>query len=214
VRSISTVRRPGGFTLLEILIVIVIIAILSSLLLWGVTAAIEAAKVSKSEGIVRSIAGTLESYKSQFGDYPPSSLDRFRVRLPNETNNGIETMVACLTSSSRKGWEPYRPPDEGLWINADNDRVDRNVTGWYFGDNQLREVSDAFGNALFYIHHSDYAAPQRHHLKYIPHAGAKVQDVKVYQSERTKTFASPGGFQLVSPGSDGILGTDRDIKSW
>lgn len=202
-----------GFTLLEILIVIVIIAILSSLLMFGVMAAIESARQSSTEGTVRSIAGALESYKSQYGDYPPSSLDRLRLRLPNETNNGIESLVACL-STTKKGGPFWRPPDERMFINADKDRADRNVTSWYFGHNELMEVSDAFGNTLWYIHHADYAKPAPQHVKVIPYSGAKPVTLTVYQSEKMQTAANPGRFQLVSAGPDGVFGTADDIRGW
>jgi len=208
-------RSPssGGFTLLEILIVIVIISILSSLLLYGVHAAIQAARQSSTEGVVRSISGALESYKSQYGDYPPSSLDRFRVRLPNDTNNGIETLVACI-STTKKGGPFWRPQDENQFINADKDKADRNLTNWYFGHNELMEVSDNFGNTLWYLHSADYAKPAPHHLKVIPYLSAKPVTLKVYQSDKLKTPANPGRFQLVSAGPDGIFGTMDDIRGW
>lgn len=205
--------RRSGFTLLEILIVIVIIAILSSLLLWGVTAAIEAAKRSMTEGMVRSMTGALESYKSQYGDYPPSSLDRFKVQLPNDTNNGIEAMVACLETKN-SGGPFYKPAEEGLWVNRDGDKVKKNVTNWFFGDNQLRELQDGFGFVLWYIHHGDYDKPEKHHLRVLHEKGGEKQTVKIYQSEKTKTYSNAGKYQLVSPGPDGKFGTEDDVRSW
>lgn len=206
------VRR--GFTLLELLIVILIISILSSLLMWGIHAAIETAKASNSQAMLQSISGALQIYKSQFGDYPPSSLDAFKVRLPNDTNNGIETLVACI-STKKKGGQPfYTPPTDDMYVNVDSDKVDKNPTQWIFGDTELREFKDFMGNCLWYIHHSDYDKPKPHHLKVIPSPGAKKIDLKVYQSDKTKTPANPGRFQLVSPGLDGEFGTPDDLKTW
>lgn len=210
--SVSRVRARG-FTLLELLIVIVILSILASLLLWGVTAAIRASKSSLSAGVVRSITEALESYKSQFGDYPPSSLDRLKVKLPNDTNNGIEALVACL--ETKKGGGPfYHAPDEGLWVNRDRDKVKKIPTDWIFGDTQLFELQDGFGNVLWYIHHSDYEKPEKYHLRVVSEEGGKKLKVKVYRNETTKTFCNPGRFQLVSPGADGVFGTDDDIRGW
>jgi prepilin-type N-terminal cleavage/methylation domain-containing protein len=206
-------RRPRGFTLLELLIVIVIISILSSILLYGIHAAIVAARESSSEGMVKAMSGALGSYKSQYGAFPPTSLDRFRVRLPNETNNGIEALVACV-STKNKGGPFYQPPDENLYSNADKDKADRNVTNWFFGDNELREISDNFGNCLFYIHHVDYESPKKEHLAYLPYEGAKKSAGKVFQSKKTKTYSNPGKYQLISPGRDEKFGTPDDIRGW
>jgi len=205
--------RERGFTLIEMIIVILIVTILASLLLWGVMSAIDAAKESSTEATIKSIAGALESYRTQFGDYPPSSLEGLKVKLPNDTNNGIESVLACL--STKKGGGPFfRPDKEDLLTNVDGDSVAKNPTEWYFGDTQLREISDNFGSSYWYIHSADYAKPKPVHLKYMAQKGAKKADVKVYQSDRLKTFAGAGKYQLVSPGRDGVLMTPDDLRSW
>lgn len=205
--------RRSGFTLLELMIVIVIVSILSSILLWGVLASIVAAKETNSQAMVRALAGALESYKSQYGDYPPSSLEYFNVKLPNETNNGIEALVACM-STTKSGGPFYRPADEGQYTNVDNDKAPKNVTQWFFGDLELRELSDNFGNCLWYVHAVDYDKPKKAHLSVLPRRGGEKLEVKIYKSDKTKTFSNPGRFQLVSAGRDEKYGTNDDIKAW
>jgi prepilin-type N-terminal cleavage/methylation domain-containing protein len=205
--------KRAGFTLLEILIVIVIVGILSALLLIGVHAALVSSKESSTESMIKSITGALEGYRAVYGDYPPSSLDRFRAKLPNDTNNGIESLVACL-STKKSGGPFYKPPDEGLYSNLDGDKADVNITQWYFGDNQLRELIDFFGQSLYYIHHSDFDKPKPNQIRMVISRGEKPVEVKPQKSASTNTWANHGKYQLLGPGRDGKFGTEDDVKGY
>ena len=203
-----------GFTLMELLIVIVIISILASLAIVGVMAAFGTAKDSSTEAMIRSMEGALNSYRMVYGDFPPSSLDRIRPRMAlNDMNNGIESFVACVSTKKRS--EPFwRPPSEGLYCNMDNDKADVNVTDWYFGDKELREVKDFFGNVLYYIHSSDYEQPGPKLTRVLMRTGEKPVDVKPQKNTKTNTWGNFGKFQILSAGKDGIFGTADDIKGW
>jgi len=82
-----------GFTLVELLVVIVIIAILATLIFVGATAA----RNSVRRGIIKlqisQVSGALESYKNRFGEYPPDFSDEaavmrhVRKRWPNWQNS-------------------------------------------------------------------------------------------------------------------------------
>ena len=202
-----------GFTLIEILVVLVIISILASFTVLGVTMAIKTSKKSNSESMLRTIEGACESYQVRWGDYPPSTLAAFKVSLPNDTNNGVEALVACL-SSQEKGGTIWTAPAEELYTNADDDEVSTNVTNWFFGNNKLREVCDYFGFTVTYLHHKDYKNPPTGSTKYILYSGADPQVIKAFQSGSTATFAKPMKFQTTCAGSDGKLGTDDDILPW
>ena len=79
--------KSKGFTLLELLIVIVIIGILTSLVVIGVVYAIRTSKISNTEAMIGTIKGALENYHTRWRDYPPSSLSRYRgVKGLNEFN--------------------------------------------------------------------------------------------------------------------------------
>jgi prepilin-type N-terminal cleavage/methylation domain-containing protein len=93
------VTRPGtrpAFTLIELLVVIIVLAILIGLLLPVINAALNTAKEAAVQAEVNSIAQALASFKSQYGDYPPS-----RVLLAENgfypVNDGTSLGVGDIT---------------------------------------------------------------------------------------------------------------------
>ena len=201
----------GGFTLIEMLVVIVILGMLMSLAVVGVTSALRTARANKTEAMIGNLTGACESYRTIWGDYPPSTLAEFRVPMPNDTNNGIESMTACL-ASKRKGEPKLNLPDDQL-MNADADYASGNITGWYFGDTALREVSDGFGFALVYLHWKDYEKPSPNTRRIKPDAAGTELSFEPARSEHTRTHLRPMKFQLFSIGPDGKPGTADDVQA-
>jgi prepilin-type N-terminal cleavage/methylation domain-containing protein len=72
-------NRKRAFTLVELLVVVVIIGILSSLVTVGVMSAVQAAKRSKIAMEMHQITLALETYKNKFGEYPPDLWDKQAV---------------------------------------------------------------------------------------------------------------------------------------
>ena len=65
--------KSKGFTLIELMVVISIIALLSSIVLASVGAAREKAMLTKTVGEMKSLQNAVELYKNQFGKYPGES---------------------------------------------------------------------------------------------------------------------------------------------
>lgn len=71
----SFIRR-GGFTLVELLVVVAIIGILIALLLPAVHAAQEAARRSRCSNNLKQIGLGTQNYQEMFGTYPPSGINQ------------------------------------------------------------------------------------------------------------------------------------------
>jgi prepilin-type N-terminal cleavage/methylation domain-containing protein len=205
-------RSARGFTLIELLVVICIIGILTGLVTVGITAALNASKANSSEVMLQSISAALATYQTRWGDYPPTSLSEIGGGGLNDANNGAEALVACL-ASSRRGPKLYDPPALEQYVNTDGDSASSNITGWYFGDNALREYSDFFGNVIVYMHHRDYARPRNGILVYVLSEGGERVKVEAEKSPQTKAFVNPDKYQVRSVGRDGIPGTGDDLRA-
>jgi len=200
----------SGFTLIELLIVICIIGILVALTTVGIVKAMDSARMSSTQTMLDSISGALAQYAQRWGDYPPTTIDELGARAPNDVNNGIEALVACLSSDLRGG---ILFKNEDHLVNVDGDSASKNVTHWYFGDNQLREWVDEFGNVLIYMHHKDFAKPKSSMKQYRFAKDGEEYSVAPETNPATKTFSNPDRFQLRSVGKDGKPGTQDDIRA-
>jgi prepilin-type N-terminal cleavage/methylation domain-containing protein len=207
-----TRESDAGFTLVEILVVIVIIGILAAITLVGVNAALRAAKNSQAEAMVKTIGGQCESYRVRWGDYPPTWMGDWKATLPNDINNGSESLVACL-ASTLKG-EPLCDRDEQLFCNVDGDATQTNLTRWFFGDMQLREFADPWGRPVLYLHSKDFKRTTGAPFKYRMSEALEEVTIKPAMSSGTKTFANVGKYQIWSAGVDGIPGNADDVVGW
>ena len=67
-------RGPRGFTLVELLAVILILAVLIALLLPALNGALKTARNAAVGAEINQLAQALASFKAKYGDYPPSRI--------------------------------------------------------------------------------------------------------------------------------------------
>src|SRR5271157_633822 len=89
-------RGPRGFTMVELLAVILILAVLIALLLPALNGALKTARNAAVGGEIDQLAQALASFKAQYGDYPPS-----RIYL---AENGDYTVVTSNVSRRVAGY--------------------------------------------------------------------------------------------------------------
>ena len=98
-RTTPSPHRRGrrGFTLVELLIVIVIISVLMALLIPVIAAAVRKTNDARVVAEINTLATALETFKGKYGDYPPS-------RIMLSEYQGIDTSQYNSTLASFTGW--------------------------------------------------------------------------------------------------------------
>ncbi|MEI6231582.1 MAG: type II secretion system protein [Planctomycetota bacterium] len=137
-------RTPSGFTLLELLVVITIIAILGAAIMASMGAIQRNTRVNLTKTQFQLLKSALDRYVGDFDDYPPSEGDALK---------GAQSLFACLTTTKKGG--PY--------IQAgDIPTVD--PTG-----NGDTAFADQFKHPIYYLHHRDYhnQVPNKHDFRLI-----------------------------------------------
>jgi len=86
-------RRPRGFTLIEILVVVVILALLAAFIVPRVMGRVDDARLTKARGDIQSLETALAMYR----------LDT--ARLPN-TEQGLTALVTQPVDPSIRNWKP------------------------------------------------------------------------------------------------------------
>ncbi len=208
-RRAAAFDRRAGFTLIEILAVLVILAILVSILVTSLGGAEDATLEGLTEGYLMQLSTALDEYEHEFGDYPLSTLGDEAGLKVNGTNMGAEALVVAPWSD---GWEGGGGLSEDDLGNTDGDQSVKQVTD--FGNKQLFELLDHWGNPIAYFHNADYGSTQIYQT-YDPISGEAVEStVKARKNAMTGRYQQPQRFQLISAGIDGEFGTADDIGNF
>ena len=91
----KSIRR--GFTLVELLVVIVIIAILAGFLVVGVMAAMTKAKKTAISTEIMGMSAAIETYRNQYDHYPPSYATERQAHVARVHPRSSETVPASMT---------------------------------------------------------------------------------------------------------------------
>lgn len=198
----------AGFTLIELMAVMVILGMLAFFLLRGAMGAEETVRVNSTRGYLKQLSALIDNHETDAGDYPPSSFPRTLDPKPSATNMGGEMLVISLWP---KDGLRASAPDEDRLINSDGDQTSQSHT--MFTAATSFELADDWGNPIAYFHRRDYDEP----CTYV------TLDEEGYEEEtRVRALMNPvtgdaynkTSFQLLSSGLDGIFGTDDDLGNF
>ena len=90
-----TPRAQRGFTLLEIMVVVAIIAILSTVVVVNLVGKVDDAKLARAQGDIQSLTSALQLYKLDNGQYP-------------STQQGLEALMQRPSGNPpAPNWKPY-----------------------------------------------------------------------------------------------------------
>jgi prepilin-type N-terminal cleavage/methylation domain-containing protein len=204
----GTASNTGGFTLLELMAVIVILGILIAVLVPRLGQAKETVKEQQTRALLGQLDAALSEYENQFGDYPPSNFVEKWGTAPNNTNLGAETLVLSLWSPD---WGGTSLSEDAL-VNTDNDQTKKPYAK--LGKPALFEIADAWGNPIAYFHRRDYGRADRYATT-SPETGEDLDSsVTASMNPVTGTYYNPKKYQLISAGKDGVFGSSDDIVNW
>lgn len=108
-RKGAPARREGGFTLVELMTSIAVIAILSTLAIGAVRGAKERTNIARARSDLAALSTALEEFKRLYGDYPqtgefaqaPATPAGASAAMPNGANPGLQfaqvKLFNCLT---------------------------------------------------------------------------------------------------------------------
>ncbi|MEE8141617.1 MAG: prepilin-type N-terminal cleavage/methylation domain-containing protein [Planctomycetota bacterium] len=206
-------KREHGFTLIELLVTLAIIAALAALLTPTLRRARIRAMVNSGHQEIQRLALALESFQSDYGDYPPTDIEEFYEVTGNDLNSGIESLVGHLATRSKGG--PYFEFKDEHISNLDEDSISSGDVlqelNWSFGDSQLREYLDPWDIPYIYFHNRDY---ERSFAVY--HQNKQKTQARAGFSAKTANYYSLTTFQIwsVGPNRKNENGEGDDIGSW
>jgi prepilin-type N-terminal cleavage/methylation domain-containing protein len=204
-------RARAGFTLIEMLIVIGIIAVLAAALMPALVEGGNAAKETNTKALFRRIEVACDSFERANHYYPPDDFvdpqGKLTFKSDNGINSGIESLVAFLSQVKATGADLS---DLGPQLsNTDSD--DNGALLPVLGRKERLEIADAWGTPLAYFSRTSknggFSKPQK-----IIGADGLTQTV----TARKNAEGLPLGknkFQVLSAGQDMIFGTADDL-SW
>lgn len=137
-RTDQTKRNRRGFTLLEMMMVVVLIGILAGVSVVALGGAAERARISTTKTVMKTIKNALETYNGQYGTYPdqlsvlwtikPPLVEKtaamdawkrnFLYRYPSTTSNDLERPYD-LQSMGKSG-QAGNEDNINVWTMDDN----------------------------------------------------------------------------------------------
>ncbi len=209
-------RTEAGFSFIEILVVMGIIAVLAGMGILMVNLFIKKGPQFETDNLVRKVKSSIGSWQLKHQMLPPVRLADIAtaagVGTPikhagNRENEAIEALYQALYWPSF-GTDPEFNEEKEL-ANTDDDRLTQAATSRGV---ELREIVDGYGNPLIYFVHTVYAQAERDPPTYTLKNGQTVQP-KPWR-EAAGGFVNPNSFQLFSLGEDGQPNTDDDRTGW
>jgi len=204
--------RTGGFTMVELLAVLLILTILVAVLVTNLRDAEGATKVQVAKQLLAKVGATVTSYQNENGAAPPSSFQPGQEVANDGSNVGIECLVVALWSKKYEAGGLLAEVRDKL-VNTDGDRSTKQLTD--FENRELLEIPDPWDNPIAYIERADYGLTNRNYRTIEVESGEEIESVPVaFKNPTTGQYFAAQGFQLISAGPDGRFGSEDDVTSF
>ena len=225
---LSAARARGGFTLVELLVVIIIIAILAAIAVPAVMRATATAQNARIKTEIDMLHMAIQQYKNEYGSYPPA-VDVDTAGNPGRINKHIQRLFprtpggpsGCLLDSNNAS---FMKPNTALvgWLvgYSDDPTNPMAIKPGSGGGIPLPGVTKKklFDFDSSRVSSGQFTAPNKPGSPYIyidsasyPISGLPAT-VEI-DPKTTKPF-NPDSFQIISAGRDEKYGNDDDLSNF
>jgi general secretion pathway protein G len=125
-------RNSRGFTLVEILIVVIILGILAAIVIPQFTNASSNAKNSSVASTLQTIRSQLELFKIQHNDTPPQTTGMTSWGNMTSKSDTTETSVAAPAGLSQGPYLQQAPVNPMIGKSTTSTSATDTASGWYF----------------------------------------------------------------------------------
>ena len=152
--SNTTKRKLSAFTLIELLIVIVIIAILASVAFPVTALVMEQARKAEAKNEVTNLVNAIKMYELEYGKLPFQAGEGGESDLEMDTFQ--DSIISVLAGYNVDGLNPrLKPFYEGMTA-KNADASNQKPAGGLFGSDEQLQLADPQGNEYFITIDSNY----------------------------------------------------------
>lgn len=205
-----------AFTLVELLVVVLILGLLSTIVVGVYTNQVERARVAATRSTIASLELAINRYQIDLGDFPPSGSGSLPYTLPTSFEGCGYLQAALMTSLSGQSTAPGSARWQGPYITVKNERLG-NINGQSLADPTLTASIDA-GNLQFldawsqpfrYVRSRSVVAIDGSADRYDTNDATVLPTTHPFSA--TETYYNPNSFQLISKGPDSVTLSPPDF---
>ncbi len=233
--------RSGGFTLVEILVVIAIITILAALLTPVAMRALTSARDARMALEIAQLEQAIEAYRLEMGDYPPSFGEdysaanryytaceqHFRKCFPNMSKATKDAFYDILVNMKASGKEISQDEALVMWLS----KLSTDKTNPFRADGPRKVYRDFDARRLSDVDGDGFPAFDAGYAKGTPFVYLDSRTYRLHTSinfaattqvgasgpriqpyfDVSGKFMRPTSFQIICAGQDGDFGAAKDV---
>lgn len=200
-----------AFTLLELLVVVLILGLLSTIAVGVYVRQVERARIAAAKSTISAIELAVERYQIDTGDYPPSGSGPLPYTGPATFEGNGYLQAALMTSLSGSSSAPLSPRWQGPYLTVKNEILG-DINGYRLDDPNSPatgvqrgelQILDPWQSPYRYVRsRSQVNAADTD--QYAFNGGTVLPTAHPFAT--TETFYNANTFQVVSKGPNGVTG--------